>query len=86
MIEAIGLPAGFEVAYGIAGDSGVDDVKVESRVFTQKEIGNEVDIAEAERPIRSEDSIGIGDTVANKNNRVIFSQLNLVKHRKEFYH
>ena len=48
VVEAILLPAVFEVADGVAGDSGVEDIQVVCRVFAKEELGDEVDVAEAE--------------------------------------
>ena len=39
VVEAIPLPSVFEVADGVAGDSGVEDIKVVCRVFAEEKLG-----------------------------------------------
>ena len=71
VVEAILLPAGFEVADGVAGDSGVEDIQVVCWVFAQEVIGDEVDVAEAEGLIGTAVPVGVGDAVADEENGLI---------------
>jgi len=66
MFEAIPLPAGFEVADGVAGDSAIYDFEVISWVFGEEVISEEVDVAETEGLVGAQRPAGVGDTVADK--------------------
>ena len=78
VVETILLPAGFEVADCVAGDSGVEDVKIVCRVFAEEEIGDVIDIAEAEGLMGAVISVGVCDAVADEDNCVIWFQINFV--------
>ena len=71
VVEAIFLPAAFEVCNGVAGDSGVDDIQVVSGIFCQEGIRHKVDVAEAEGLVGTMVSVGVGNAVADEKNFVI---------------
>ena len=71
VVEAIFLPAAFEVRNGVAGDSGVEDIQVVCWVFAQEEIGDEVDVAKAEGLVGPEFPVGVGNAVADEKNRLV---------------
>ena len=71
VVEAILLPTVFEVRNGVAGDSGVDDIKVVCRVFAKEKLGDEVDVAEAEGLVGRVVPVGVGNAVADEKNLVI---------------
>ena len=80
VVEAIPLPAVFEVANGVAGDASVNDVQVVSWVFSQEEIRDEMDVAEAEGLVVAGVPVGVGDTVADEENGLVGFQVELVFH------
>jgi hypothetical protein len=71
VVEAVLLPAVFEVADGVAGDSGVEDIKVVFGVFAEEKPGEEVDVAVTEGLVGMTFPVGIGNAVADKKNLVI---------------
>jgi len=70
VVEAIFLPAIFEVTNGVAADSGVDDIQVVSGIFCQEGIRHKIDVAEAEGLIGAAVPVGVGNAVADEKNRL----------------
>ena len=71
VVEAILLPAGFEVRNGVAGDACIDDIQIVSGIFGQEGIRHEIDVAGAEGLIGTMVSVGVGNAVADEKNLVI---------------
>jgi len=74
------LPTRFEVTDSIAGDASVNKVQVVSWIFSQQEIGDEVDVAETEGAVCTAVPVGVGDTVADEENCLVVLQVELIGH------
>ena len=80
VVETIPSPAVFEVADGVAADTSINNVQVVSWIFSQQEIGDEMDVAEAEGFIALEVSVGVGNTVADEENFLAVLYVDFVLH------
>jgi len=70
VVDAVGLPAVFEVAYGVSADAGVNDIEVMGRVGGEEVIGDEVDVTIAEGFVGAAVPVGVGNAVADEKKRL----------------
>jgi len=80
MFEAVPLPSGFQITYGIAADTSIYDIEIQLGVLCEKMISYKMHETEAKGLIGRQISVGIGYAVTNEEDGLIVAQFDFLVH------